>query len=167
MMMQKNVAGKKVEKETLKRTVETGKRRIEELDMLISRIYEDNVTGKLSDERYARMAMAYEKEQKELIQTVNSGEKQLLEMDKDSIDMRTLLKALREITNLKELTPTIVNTLIQRIEVHNNDKSSGHCHVKVDIYFTAAGLISIPTEQDIMALMKKIKDNPQAYKTAV
>ncbi|WP_081048806.1 DUF4368 domain-containing protein [Campylobacter hyointestinalis] len=70
-------------------------------------------------------------------------------------------------TNLNELTPTIVNTLIQRIEVHNNDKSSGHCHVKADIYFTAAGLISIPTEQDITALMKKIKDNPQAYKAVV
>lgn len=98
---------------------------------------------------------------------MNNGEKQLLETDNASVDMRMLLKALHEITSLKELTPTIVNTLIQRIEVHNNDKSSGHCYVKVDIYFTAAGLISIPTEQDMVSLMKKIKDNAQAYKAVV
>lgn len=49
-------------------------------------------------------------------------------------------------TEINELTPTLVNSLIERIEVHNNDKSSGHCYVKVDIYFTAVGMIDIPDE---------------------
>lgn len=49
---------------------------------------------------------------------------------------------------------------------HRN-KSSGHCHVKVDIYFTAAGLVSIPAEQEIVSLIKKIKENPQEYKVSL
>ena len=67
-------------------------------------------------------------------------------------------------TALEELTPTLVSSLIRRIEVHNNDKSSGHCSVKVDIYFTAIGLIDIPTEDEIKSLMEKIQSNPQEYR---
>lgn len=75
-----------------------------------------------------------------------------------------LLKGLREFTEIRELTPTIVNTLIERIEVHNNDKYDGHCHVKVDIYFTAVGMIDIPTEQEIRAMMEEIRNHPQEFK---
>ncbi len=75
-----------------------------------------------------------------------------------------LLRTLRETTDITELTPTLVNSLIERIEVHNNDKSSGHCYVKVDIYFTAAGMIDIPTEQEILAMMKEIRENPQDFR---
>ena len=67
-------------------------------------------------------------------------------------------------TNVKELTPTIVNSLIQRIEVHNNDKYDGHCHVKVDIYFTAVGLIDIPTEEEILTMTEEIKNDPQKFR---
>ena len=75
-----------------------------------------------------------------------------------------LLKSLRELTDFRELTPTIVNSLIQRIEVHNNDKYDGHCHVKVDIYFTAVGMIDIPDEKEILDIINKIQENPQMYK---
>lgn len=57
---------------------------------------------------------------------------------------------------------TLLN--IERIEVHNNDKSSGHCYVKVDIYFTAVGMIDIPTEQEILAMMEEIRANPQEFR---
>lgn len=75
-----------------------------------------------------------------------------------------MLRTLREITEIKELTPTLVNTLIERIEVHNNDKSSGHCCVKVDVYFTAVGMIDIPTEQEILAMMEEMQKNPQQFR---
>ena len=81
-----------------------------------------------------------------------------------SLDLKILLKVLRNSTAFEELTPTLVNSLIRRIEVHNNDKSSGHCSVKVDIYFTAIGLIDIPTEDEIKSLMEKIQSNPQEYR---
>ncbi len=59
--------------------------------------------------------------------------------EQKSADTRLLIRTLREMTDITEVTPIIVNKLIERIEVHNNDKSSGHCYVKVDIYFTGVG----------------------------
>ena len=144
--------------------MENGKRRISELDVIISRIYEDNILGKISDERYSRMSAMYENEQKELIKTISAEEKELETAEQKNVDMRLLLKTLRELTDFKELTPTIVNSLIQRIEVHNNDKYDGHCHVKVDIYFTAVGIIDIPDEKEILDIVHKIQENPQVYK---
>ena len=164
LMAAKNQTARKSELQKLKTKVESGKRRISELDMIISHIYEDNILGKLSDDRYSRMASMYETEQKELIKTVSDGEKELETAEQKNVDMRLLLKTLRELTDFKELTPTIVNSLIQRIEVHNNDKSSGHCYVKVDIYFTAVGMIDIPDEKEISEIISKIQENPQMYK---
>ena len=103
-------------------------------------------------------------EQRTLINKVAEDEKKLACIEQTSLDLKTLLKVLRSSTSFDELTPTLVNSLIRRIEVHNNDKSSGHCYVKVDIYFTAIGLIDIPTEDEIKSLMAKIKANPQEYR---
>ena len=164
MMAQKNSIGKKAEKQQLKVAISNGKSRIKELDKLIERIYEDNVLGKISDERFARMSASYEAEQKSLLESVSTSEVRLREMEKETVNLRLLLNTLRECTDLKELTPTIVNTLIKRIEVHNNDKSSGHCYVKVDIYFTAAGLIDIPTTEEIQKMIREIQENPDAYR---
>lgn len=164
LMAAKNQTARKSELQKLKTKIESGKRRISELDMIISHIYEDNILGKLSDERYSRMASMYETEQKELIKTVSVSEKELETAEQKNVDMRLLLKTLRELTDFKELTTTIVNSLIQRIEVHNNDKSSGHCYVKVDIYFTAVGMIEIPDEKEISEIISKIQENPQMYK---
>lgn len=106
----------------------------------------------------------YETEQKELIKTVSAGEKDLETAEQKNVDMRLLLKTLRELTDFKELTPTIVNSLIQRIEVHNNDKSSGHCYIKVDIYSAAVGMIEIPDKKEISEIISKIQKNPKIYK---
>ena len=121
------------------------------------------MAGKLSDARFAKMSSAYEAEQKTLENAIKEYESFLQEADKASIDLRMLLRGLREFTEVKELTPTIVNTLIQRIEVHNNDKYDGHCHVKVDIYFTAVGMITLPTEKEIEKMMNDIRNHPEEY----
>lgn len=159
MLKKKNTAVRKNELQKLRQTLDRGKKRISELDLIISHLYEDNILGKLSDERYSKMAAGYEKEQKELVKIISKGEKELAEVEQKSVDLRLLLKTLREITDFKELTPTIVNSLIQRIEVHNNDKYDGHCHVKVDIYFTAIGMIDIPTEKEIAKMIDEIQVN--------
>lgn len=139
-------------------------KRVGEIDRIISRLYEDNIVGKLSDERFSKMSANYETEQKELVRTISLCEQELREADKAQVGLRMLLKGLREFTEVRELTPTIINTLIRRIEVHNNDKYDGHCHVKVDIYFTAAGMITLPTEKELEKLMDEIRQNPQQYR---
>lgn len=139
-------------------------RRIAEIDKLIKKVFEQNASGILSDERFAKMLQSYEKEQKALTQEVSDSQQTLQDAKQRVTDLRLLLRTLREMTDITELTPTLVNSLIERIEVHNNDKSSGHCYVKVDIYFTAAGMIDIPTEQEILAMMEEIRENPQDFR---
>lgn len=110
------------------------------------------------------MLQDYESEQKALTQEVIDSQQTLQDANQKVTDLRLLLRTLREMTEIKELTPTLVNSLIERIEVHNNDKSSGHCYIKVDIYFTAVGMIDIPTEQEILAMMEEIRANPQEFR---
>ncbi len=159
LYMQKQKCGEfqKKRQQKLKLSIESSRKRIADLDKLFSRIYEDNVIGKLSDERYARMAEEYESEQKELLEKVKEEEKQLSEIEQKSVDMRLLLQGLREFTDMKELTPTIVNKLIRRIEVHNPEKKHARKSVKVDIYFTAVGMVSLPDEQEIRRMMEQIR----------
>ncbi len=133
------------------------RQRISDLDKLFSRIYEDNILGKLSDERYSRMASKYEAEQKRLISEVEENERTLIELQKQTVDMKMLYQGLMEFTEMKELTPNVVNKLIERIEIHNNEKKHSHGHVKVDIYFTAVGLFDIPTEQQLLETMERVK----------
>ena len=97
--MQKQKCGEfqKKRQQELKLSIENSGKRIADLDKLFSRIYEDNVIGKLSDERYSRMAAEYEAEQKELLEKVKEEEQLLSEMKQKSVDMRLLLQGLREL----------------------------------------------------------------------
>jgi site-specific DNA recombinase len=167
LIAQNSAKGRKQEMKDLKLEIEAGRRRIEELDRLISRIYEDNVLGRLSDERYERMSAGYEKEQHDLVTSVAENERRLREMEKERTDLHALLKGLREFTEVRELTPELVNTLIRRIEIHNSDRSTGHVRVKVDIYFTAVGMIDLPTDEELKSLMEEMQNAPmQAKATA-
>lgn len=145
----------------LRTTIESSKKRISDLDRLFSRIYEDNIIGKLSDERYSRMASEYEAEQKQLISDVAESEKQLAELQKKTVDLKMLYQGLQEFTDMKELTPVVVNKLIDRIEIHKNEKKHSHNNVKVDIYFTAIGLFSVPNEQELLKTVTKLQQQKQ------
>lgn len=164
MLAKKTNAVRQKEHKRLEQAVEQGTKRIAEIDRLIEKVFEQNAIGVLSDERFSKMLQSYEKEQKALTQEVAESRQTLEEAKQKATDLRLLLRTLREMTEINELTPTLVNSLIERIEVHNNDKSSGHCYVKVDIYFTAVGMIDIPTEQEILAMMEEIRANPQDFR---
>ena len=164
MLAKKTNAMRQKEHKRLEQAVEQGTKRIVEIDRLIEKVFEQNAIGVLSDERFSKMLQSYEKEQKALTQEVADSRQTLEEAKQKATDLRLLLRTLREMTEINELTPTLVNSLIERIEVHNNDKSSGHCYVKVDIYFTAVGMIDIPTEQEILAMMEEIRTNPQEFR---
>ena len=164
LLAKKNNAMRQKEYKQLQQAVENGTRRIAEIDRLIEKVFEQNAGGVLSDERFSKMLQSYEKEQKALTQEVEENRQTLQNAEQRVVDLRLVLRTLREMTDIKELTPTLVNSLIERIEVHNNDKSDGHSHVKVDIYFTAVGMIDIPTEKEILATMEEIRNNPQDFK---
>ena len=128
------------------------KHRIDEIDRLITKLYEDNFAGKLSDERYSRMAAKYEKEQAELLQSVSTKEKELAELERKSVDIRLLLAGLREYSGMETLTPEVVNKIIKRIEVHNSEMVNGHKQVCIDIHFTGVGLVDLATIKEMLAI---------------
>ena len=164
LLAKKNNAMRQKEYKQLQQAVENGTRRIAEIDRLIEKVFEQNAGGVLSDERFSKMLQSYEKEQKALTQEVEENRQTLQNAEQRVVDLRLVLRTLREMTDIKELIPTLVNSLIERIEVHNSDKSDGHSHVKVDIYFTSVGMIDIPTEKEILATIEEIRNNPQDFK---
>ena len=164
LLAKKHDVLRQMEHRKLVQLTESGEKRINDLDRLISGLYSDFKLGYLSEERYKKLMLQYENEQQELTEKVRAAKEQLASAEQKAIDLRLLLKTVRELTDVKELTPMLVNSLIERIEVHNNDKHDGHCHVKVDIYFTVVGMMSIPDENEIRAMIEEIKNMPKSIK---
>ena len=164
MLAKKNDILNQMEYRKLKQFIEYGEKRIKDLDKLISGAYSDYKLGEIEEKRYRRLIKEYESEQYDLEPQVEKSKKELETFDQRSVDLRLLLKTVREQTDVKELTPALVNSLIERIEVHNNDKYDGHCHVKVNIYFTVVGMMNVPDEKEIQAMMEEMKNNPKTLK---
>ena len=161
LFAEQNTLGREKSIRNMRQNIEKARTRIKELDMLIERIYEDNVLGKISDERFLRMSANYESEQKELLATVESDEQTVKKAEQEKVDLKVFLDTIRQCTDLKELTPTIVNTLIKRIDVHNSVKDdNGVKHVPIDIFFTAVGIINVPTEKELITAMEKMREKP-------
>ncbi len=160
LFAKKNAEGREKNIRAMKLKAEQSKKRIVELDKLIERIYTDNVMGKISDERFAIMSANFEAEQKELRESLSNLEQSIIDAETEKVDMKRFLETIRECTDLKELTPAIVNTLIKRIEVHNSIVVDGVKRVPIDIHFTAVGLISLPDEKELLELIEEIKANP-------
>lgn len=152
MIGKKQSAGKDQNIRSVKSDITAEKHRIDEIDRLIAKLYEDNFAGKLSDERYSRMAAKYEKEQAELLRSVSTKEKELAELERESVDIRLLLAGLREYSSMETLTPEVVNKIIKRIEVHNSEMVNGHKRVRIDIHFTGVGLVDLATIKEMLAI---------------
>ena len=119
---------------------------------------------RITDERFTKMTANYEKEQKDLLELVADGKKKLQDAEQTKVDLRLLTKALRDYTDIRQLTPEIANALIRRIEVHSKDKKTKK--VKGNIYFTAVGLYTLPTGKEMLSAMEEIRQNPQQFKTS-
>ena len=152
MIGKQQSAGKDQNIRSVKSDIAAEKHRVDEIDRLIAKLYEDNFAGKLSDERYSRMAAKYEKEQAELLQSVSTKEKELAELERESVDIRLLLAGLREYSSMETLTPEVVNKIIKRIEVHNSEMVNGHKRVGIDIHFTGVGLVDLATIKEMLAI---------------
>ena len=157
MYAKKHNITKETNVRNMKAAIEKDKRRISEIDMMIERLYEDNVLGKIPDDRFSKMMGKYEAEQKALIEAVAKAEQALQTFEQDKVDLRIFLETIRKCTDIDELTPEIINRLIRRIEVHNSEKINGRKCVKIDVYFTAVGLIDLPNETELLKTMEEIR----------
>lgn len=141
----------------MKRTIQKHNRRIEELDRLFKRIYEDNVASKISDERFAKLSGEYESEQHDLQSEVTRLETEVTAGEEKAVNIEQFLTTVRRYTEITELTPTIVNEFIRKIIIHAPDKSSGKRVQEVDIYYNAVGVVNILTKEELDTLNEERK----------
>lgn len=127
-----------------RKDITQAEKRIAELDRIFKRIYEDDVSGAISHERFLKLSAEYEAEQKELIAIVNNWQDDVDTHEQDKSNFQQFSAVVRNYVGIKELTPTIVNELIRKIVVHAPDKSSGKRTQKVDIIFNFIGEVVVP-----------------------
>ena len=118
--------------------------RDEELDGLFERIYEDNVSGKLSDDRFAKMSRRYEDEQKEISEKIKALRAEMDKLSSKSVTADMFISTVRKYTRAKVLTPRMLNELIDHIEVHQAEKIDGIWEQHLVIHYNCVGAIFIP-----------------------
>ena len=118
--------------------------RDEELDGLFERIYEDNVSGKLSDDRFSKMSRRYEEEQKEVSEKIKTLRSEMDKLSSKSVTADMFISTVRKYTRAKVLTPRMLNELIDRIEVHQAEKIDGEWVQHLTIHYNCVGAIFIP-----------------------
>ena len=119
--------------------------RDEELDGLFERIYEDNVSGKLSDDRFAKMSRRYEDEQKELAEKIKKLRSEIEKQSSRSMTTDMFIGLVRKYTRARKLMPRMLNELIEKIEVFNAEKIDGVWEQRLRIHYNCVGTIEIPT----------------------
>lgn len=133
-----------LDRKLLKKELSTLQARDKELDGLFERIYEDNVSGKLSDERFAKMSRRYEDEQKDISEKMNLLRTELDKLGSKVMTSDAFLSIVRKYTRAKKLTPRMLNELIEKIEVHQAEKIDGVWEQKLTIHYNCVGAIFIP-----------------------
>ena len=119
--------------------------RDEELDGLFERIYEDNVSDKLSDDRFAKMSRRYEDEQKELSEKIKKLRSEIEKQSSRSMTTDMFIGLVRKYTRARKLTPRMLNELVEKIEVFNAEKIDGVWEQRLRIHYNCVGTIEIPT----------------------
>lgn len=139
MIMDADMKQKSREVAQQKRRLAEIQKRIGELDTIFQRIYEDNIIGKLSDERFMKMSKGYEDEQRTLQTEADIIQNELQQEEKKSVDVKRFLDVVKKYTDLTELTPEILHEFVDRIIVHAPDKSSGRRLQEIEIIYNHIG----------------------------
>lgn len=142
---------KKKELTAKRREFEKAKKRIAEIDKLIQRIYEDNVIGKLSDERFATLSNAYETEQKELKEKLPEMESYLEAETDKAVNLQKFVQKVKAITEPTELTGELVHEFIDKIVVSAARYLDGKRYQIIDIYYNGVGIIKPLNPEDMEA----------------
>ena len=120
--------------------------RDKELDVLFEKIYEDNVSGKITDERFKKLSLKYEEEQQSIVERINELKQRFDETASRVANTDTFLRAVKKYTKIKKLTPRILAELIEHIDVHEPEMVNGSRIQRIVIYYNCIGAIEIPAE---------------------
>ena len=120
-----------------------------ELDMLFERLYEDNVSGKIDDTRFAKMSKRYEQEQGENAKKIKALRLELKKLEDKRMDVDTFLETVRRYTDATTITKRMVAELIEYIEVYPAVKEDGVTNQRVTIHYNCIGAFEVPDRRKI------------------
>ena len=138
-----------------KKELEQARKRIAELDRIFKRIYEDDINGTISHERFLKLSAEYEAEQKELTEFVKLEQAAVDTYEQDRTDFDSFAAVIRKYVGIRELTPTIVNEFVKKIIVHAPDKSSGHRRQKIEIVWNFIGELEQDEDKQTVERQRK------------
>lgn len=137
----------------------TAKQRVSELEVLLCKIYEDNILGKLSDSRYATLDAQYEKEQSELTAEISTLEKAVKSYEKHEKDADRFIALIDKYENFDKLTIAMLNEFIEKILVHERDrKGSIQTTQEVEIYFNFVGRFVPPAFGEVELTPEELEE---------
>ena len=146
-----------------KKELEKAKNRIIEIDNLFMHIYEDNVSGKISDDRFRNLSFNYDKEQQELKLKIEQLLKDIEDTEKKDTDVTRFISNVKKYTEIDHLSAEILNELIEKIVIHQQGKVNGKKTQEIDIYYRGVGIISFPVStDDIKITINKILNRKTA-----
>lgn len=116
--------------------------RFKEIDGIIQKLYEDNLLGKISDERFVKLSQAYEEEQKQLQTSISDLTEKLTKQQEDSLNISKFMARISKYTKLPELTVEIVNELIDKIVIHKPTGTKRNRIIQIDIYYNFIGKLN-------------------------
>lgn len=153
-----------------KQTIEADNRRLDELEKLICRIYEDNILGKLPDERYLFLSASYEAERKKLVEEIRVCEQSVQEYNQNAHNAERFITLIDKYTNFEDLTNQMLLEPIGKILVHERDvKGSINCSQEIEIYFNFIGrylppdFVKEPTSEEFEAMEIERKKKAKAH----
>ena len=149
LLIEQNEDGDRRRNAAKKKELETAEKRISELSAIFKRLYEDSVTGRISDERFTELSADYEAEQKELKERVARLREELSKAQEATENAEKFMNVVRRHTSFEELTPTLLREFVEKIVVHESVALDGKRRGKlrrqeIEIYYSFVGKVELP-----------------------
>ena len=149
LLIEQNEDGNRRRNAAKKKELETAEKRISELSAIFKRLYEDSVTGRISDERFTELSADYEAEQKELKERAARLREELSKAQEATENAEKFMNVVRRHTTIEELTPTLLREFVEKIVVHESVALDGKRRGKlrrqeIEIYYSFVGKVELP-----------------------
>ena len=138
-----------------RRELERAQKRIAEIDTLIQKIYEDNASGKLSDERHMTLSTSYEAEQQMLKAAVPEMQAYLETETDKTVNLQQFIRKVKKITELKVLTPELIHEFVEKIVVYAPKYLDGKRIQIVDIHYSGVRILDELTPEEMEESFQK------------
>jgi site-specific DNA recombinase len=141
-----------------KKRLGQSQKRHDELDVLVKKLYESYATGKIPDRQFERLLSEYDKEQSDLEDTIAKLQSEIDGFNADSVRTDKFIQLVKRYSNFTKLTTPMLNEFVEKVVIHEADKSSGKRVQKVDIYFNFIGQFDVNLPDDEMSAQQLEKE---------